>query len=136
MAQQPNNYDAWFDYIKLEESVSGADTVRAVYERAVAQLPPSQVKLHWQRYIYLWINYAVYEELHAGDVARAREVYRSCLKVIPHAAFTFAKVWILAAQLEVRPTTHAPLSSRAAPAPRVCCFPQGGRDLLFPPCSH
>lgn len=100
VAQQPNNYDTWFDYLKLEESVSSADTVRSVYERAVANRPPTTVKLHWCRYIYLWINYAIYEELHAGDVARAREVYRSCLKAIPHTEFTFAKIWILAAQLE------------------------------------
>lgn len=49
----------------------------------------------------MWINYALFEELVAGDVDRSREVYRACLKVIPHNEFTFAKVWILAAQLEV-----------------------------------
>jgi crooked neck len=102
VAQNPSNYDTWFDYLKLEEAVSSADQVRAVYERAIALLPPSNQKIHWCRYIYLWINYAAYEELHAGDAARAREVYRSCLKVIPHSEFTFAKIWILAAELEVR----------------------------------
>lgn len=102
MASAPLNYDVWFDYIKLEESLSGPDVVRAVYERAVENIPPTATKLHWCRYVYLWIYYAVYEELVADDAGRAREVYRSCLKIIPHAEFTFAKVWILAAQLEVR----------------------------------
>jgi hypothetical protein len=102
VAQQPLNYDNWFDYIKMEEAVSSEEVVRSVYERAVAQLPPSNQKLLWCRYIYLWINYAIFEELHAGDAGRAREVYRACLKIIPHSEFTFAKIWILAAQLEVR----------------------------------
>ena len=66
MARDPRNYDAWFDYLKLEESVSGADAVRAVYARAVQHVPPVAVKMHWCRYIYLWINWAIYEELHAG----------------------------------------------------------------------
>eukprot|EP00892_Ulva_mutabilis_P002068 jgi/Ulvmu1/11862/UM081_0020.1 len=102
VAAEPLNYDAWFDYIKLEESLSGPDVVRGVYERAVENIPPLATKLHWCRYVYLWIYYAVYEEVVAGDAARAREVYRSCLKIIPHAQFTFAKVWILAAKLELR----------------------------------
>jgi len=54
------------------------------------------------RYIYLWIFYAVYEELHAKDILRARDVYKRCLDVIPHLNFTFGKIWILSAQLEVR----------------------------------
>ncbi len=63
-----------------------------VYERAVAQLPPSSAeKRFWRRYIYLWIKYALYEELEAGDVGRARDVYRAALELIPHRAFTFAK---------------------------------------------
>ena len=65
--------------------------VREVYERAVANVPPAPAKRYWQRYIYLWLKYALWEELGAGEPARAREVYRACLKVIPHAAFTFAK---------------------------------------------
>lgn len=39
-------------------------------------MPPAEEKPYWQRYIYLWINYALYEELDAGDVKRARDVYR------------------------------------------------------------
>ena len=63
-----------------------------VYERAVANLPPAMEKRFWQRYIYLWVRYALYEELDAEDADRAREVYRACLKLIPHQQFTFAKV--------------------------------------------
>lgn len=62
-----------------------------VYERAIANTPPAAEKRYWQRYIYLWINYALFEELEAQDAERTREVYRACLKLIPHKAFTFAK---------------------------------------------
>eukprot|EP00983_Pelagomonas_calceolata_P093270 1157757-Pelagomonas_calceolata.AAC.17 len=44
-----------------------------------------------RRYIYLWIKYAIFEELDAGDVGRAREVYRAALKLVPHHIFTFSK---------------------------------------------
>lgn len=111
IAANPLNYDAWFDYLKLEESLSGPDVVRAVYERAVENIPPLATKLNWCRYVYLWIYYAVYEELVADDPGRAREVLRSCLKIIPHADFTFAKIWILAAQLEVCPPCARPIRS-------------------------
>ncbi len=55
-------------------------------------VPPAQEKRYWQRYIYLWINYALWEELEADDPQRTREVYRAALKTIPHGQFTFAKV--------------------------------------------
>ena len=66
--------------------------IREVYERAVSNLPPANEKRYWQRYIFLWIKYAVFEELQAEDMERTREVYRTCLKIIPHSIFTFAKV--------------------------------------------
>ncbi|KAG8409525.1 NineTeen Complex (NTC) component [Metarhizium acridum] len=100
--ENPKNYDAWFDYAGLEESSRDADRIRDVYERAVAQVPPTQEKRHWRRYIYLWIFYAVWEELEGQDMERARQIYSTCLSLIPHKKFTFAKVWLLAAQFEVR----------------------------------
>lgn len=96
------NYDAWFDYIRLVEAESMQEEVREVYERAIANVPPSQEKRFWRRYIYLWIYYALYEELVAKDMDRTRQVYRACLDIIPHREFTFAKVWIMYAHFEVR----------------------------------
>ncbi|KAI9819014.1 MAG: NineTeen Complex (NTC) component [Phylliscum demangeonii] len=96
------NYDVWFDYARLEETVGDAGRVREVYERAIAELPPTQEKRHWRRYIYLWVFYALWEEMEAQDVARARQVYDECLKLIPHRRFTFAKIWLLKAQFEIR----------------------------------
>jgi len=99
----PNNYDAWFDYLRLMESeADDIDIVRDVYERAIGNIPPVESKKHWRRYIYLWINYALYEELIVKDIEKTREVYRACLDLIPHKKFTFAKVWLLYAQFEIR----------------------------------
>ncbi|ESR63717.1 hypothetical protein CICLE_v10010580mg [Citrus x clementina] len=100
--KNPMNYDTWFDYIRLEERVGNQERVREVYERAIANVPPAEEKRYWQRYIYLWINYALYEEVDAGDLERTRDVYRECLKLIPHKKFSFAKIWLLAAQFEIR----------------------------------
>ena len=36
------------------------------------------------------------------DFERARQIYRECLKLIPHKKFTFAKIWINLANFEVR----------------------------------
>ncbi len=37
--------------------------VRELYERAVAQVPPGSMKRHWRRYIFLWLDYALFEEI-------------------------------------------------------------------------
>ena len=102
VTENPNNYDAWFDLIRLTISEGDTEAVRETFERAVANVPPSKEKQFWRRYIYLWINYAVYEETEAGDAERARKVYSTCLDLIPHRRFTFAKVWLLYAQFELR----------------------------------
>jgi crooked neck len=46
-----------------EEEDAAVERVRDVYERAVAQVPPSQEKRHWRRYIFLWLDYALFEEI-------------------------------------------------------------------------
>ncbi|KAL3695296.1 hypothetical protein R1sor_009372 [Riccia sorocarpa] len=98
--KNPLNYDT--DYLRLEESSGNRQRTREVYQRAISNMPPVEEKRYWQRYIYLWINYALYEELEAKDMERTREVYRDCLKLIPHKKSSFAKLWLLAAQFEIR----------------------------------
>ena len=100
--ENPKNYDGGFDYAGLEETSQDADRVRDVYERAIAQVPPTQEKRHWRRYIFIWIFYAIWEELEGQDPERARQIYQTCLNLVPHKKFTFAKVWLLAAQFEIR----------------------------------
>jgi crooked neck len=44
--------------VNIEES-------RSVFERAVKNVPPVPEKRFWKRYIYLWLNFAIFEELEA-----------------------------------------------------------------------
>jgi crooked neck len=48
------------------------------------------------------VNYALYAECDAEDTDWARQVYEAVLKLIPHKKFSFAKIWIMFAQFEVR----------------------------------
>mmetsp|Transcript_49827 Transcript_49827/g.115697 ORF Transcript_49827/g.115697 Transcript_49827/m.115697 type:complete len:679 (-) Transcript_49827:63-2099(-) len=96
------NYDVWFDYCRLEESCGDVGRIREVYERAVANKPPVLQKRFWRRYIYLWVYYALFEELQTGDIEKARAVYDALIKVIPHKHFSFAKIWKIYAEFEVR----------------------------------
>lgn len=54
MRKNPLNYDFWFDYIRLEESVGNKERTREVYDRAIANVRPAEEKRYWQRCIYLW----------------------------------------------------------------------------------
>lgn len=38
----------------------------------------------------------------AEETERTRQVYRTCLELIPHKIFTFSKIWLLYAHFEVR----------------------------------
>ncbi|KAF3930458.1 hypothetical protein ABW20_dc0107543 [Dactylellina cionopaga] len=100
--ENPKNYDVWFDYARLEETQGDVDKVRDVYERAIAQIPPTHEKRHWRRYIYLWVSYALYEELETKDKDRTGQIYTEALKLIPHKSFTFAKIWLMAAHFYIR----------------------------------
>ena len=44
----------------------------------------------------------MFEELVAKDMGRARAVYETALKVVPHTAFTFGKLWLMAAEFLLR----------------------------------
>ena len=104
VTSNPYDYDAWFEYVAmLQEHGVDAHQIRDVYERAVAQVPPTTVKDGWRRYIYLWIYYAVFEEWDCQDLDRAVQVYETCLNsVIPHKRFSFSKIWVQLAHLHVR----------------------------------
>mmetsp|Transcript_36724 Transcript_36724/g.59338 ORF Transcript_36724/g.59338 Transcript_36724/m.59338 type:complete len:566 (-) Transcript_36724:1613-3310(-) len=83
--------------------VKARERVRDVYERAVACVPLSKKdKTLWKRYIYLWINYALFEELQVEDMDKTGEVYTRALDVIPHKYFTFSKIWIMTAEFYLR----------------------------------
>lgn len=73
IALDPSDDELWFDRCSLEEQVSNNQSrTREVYERAVSHVPGSQDKKFWVRYIYLWLNYAIFEEVQAKDDEKAR----------------------------------------------------------------
>ena len=47
LADNPRDYDGWFEYARLEEDNGDAAAVRDVYEQAVSHLPPTEDKDHW-----------------------------------------------------------------------------------------
>jgi len=109
VASDPLNYDTWFDYMRLEQSAFESsrsaetlDRARGIHRRAQSAIPPVQQKLYWKRYIYTWLFAAVFEERIAQDKAAARATYREALACVPHHIFTFSKLWLMAAQFEVR----------------------------------
>ena len=45
LKENPVDYDTWFDYLRLLESEGDFNVTREAYEKAIAQLPPIQVRL-------------------------------------------------------------------------------------------
>jgi len=58
--QNPFNYDSWFDYLRLVESDGRADDIREIYERAIANVPPSQVSCSCQNICNILVYVAVF----------------------------------------------------------------------------
>jgi crooked neck len=103
LKDDPYNYDTWFAYLTLVEDISSnVSEGRDVYERAISMVPAESSKQHWRRYIYLWIRYAIYEELTNNDIERTRKIYQQCVKIIPHKSFSFGKIWLMYAKFEIR----------------------------------
>ncbi|KAJ2782151.1 NineTeen Complex (NTC) component [Coemansia interrupta] len=108
--EDPADYDAWLEYARLEETTlraspaeaAAVERTRDVYERAIAQVPPVAEKPMWRRYMYVWLHYALFEETLAHNPERARQVYLQCTRLVPHHAFTFAKLWLQHAWFLVR----------------------------------
>ncbi|PPQ88783.1 hypothetical protein CVT25_010469 [Psilocybe cyanescens] len=141
------NYDVWFDYARLEEGAyrdlkdegstreeldAAIGRVREVYERAVSQVPPGGEKRHWRRYIFLWLDYALFEEIETKDYPRTRQIYQTAVQLVPHKQFTFAKLWLMFAKFEVRrlelPAARKILGTSIGMCPKEALF-KGYIDL-------
>lgn len=130
LKEDSSNYDIWFNYIKMEEdcldnvylindiveahkrklkinnSTNPLEVfyskIRDLYERAISNIPIKEEKGYWKRYIYLWINYAMFEELVTLNTSRAEKIYMKALEIIPNKKFTFSKIWILFSEFLIR----------------------------------
>lgn len=60
------------------------------------------------------------------DYTRARQIYQTALKLVPHKQFTFAKVWLLYARFEVRrldlPAARKALGTALGMCPKEALF--------------
>lgn len=102
LAVDPYDYDTWFDYVKLAEDYFSDQEVESIYEQALGNEPNDrECKDSWRRYIYLWIYYATFKEFSASP-EEAYRVYKRILDIIPHDFFTFSKIWLFAAKVQIR----------------------------------
>ncbi|EFC50747.1 crooked neck protein [Naegleria gruberi] len=108
--ENPNNYDVWIQYLTMAKEQNGNDNLeetRDLFERAISNVPPLKEKRYWKRYIYIWINYAIFEEITTKNITRARQVYQGCLELLANEEYSspniyFSKIWIMFAHFEIR----------------------------------
>ncbi|KAK6464680.1 cell cycle control protein [Scheffersomyces coipomensis] len=104
LKDDPSDSDTWWTYLNLlsENNVNNS-VLKDNFEKSISTPPSEKVKsIHWRRYIYLWIRYALWEEFNCNNVDEARLIWNRCLKIIPHTEFTFGKIWKYYAEFELR----------------------------------
>lgn len=105
LSKTPTDFDKWWLYFDLISDPTlhlSEDIIRDSFNKALARPPRTHEKHDWLPYMYLWLRYATWEEVHNGNIDGSRGVYKSALSAIPHKKFTFAKLWIKYAQFEIR----------------------------------
>jgi len=102
LKKNATDYDTWFEYVRLEETTENIDAIRELYERALQQQPVIFRKEYWKRYMYLWYGYAMFEEIVAGDMGRARDIYKEAHKMTRKHKLYFGKLYKMFAEFELR----------------------------------
>lgn len=73
------------------------------------------------------------------DYDRARQIYQTALKLVPHKQFTFAKLWIMFSKFEVRrldlPAARKILGAAIGMCPKEALF-KGYIDLEVEVCFY
>ena len=115
LAEDPSDYDLWVEYVKMESENGDPSSVREVFERAIGAAPDpallqadgaaltSLEKNTLESYGYIFIRYAVFEELVGGDLDRAGAIYEMALGLFvgPHLEVV-ETLYILCASLHLR----------------------------------
>ncbi|VEU23343.1 DEKNAAC104676 [Brettanomyces naardenensis] len=105
LSKNPRDYESWWLYLDLICDPIfrlSATEIEEKYEQAVSNVPAFNDKQDWTVYIYVCLRFATWEELRNKKIDQARSIYSRLLKLVPHKIFTFAKVWIKSAELEIR----------------------------------
>ena len=101
--KNPSNYDIWFDYIKLEENFGDKNSIRNLYERITNNHPIINEKKYWKRYIYFFINYAIFEEIFCENLENCENIYKKLIyEILPSKQFFFSKIFIQYANFALR----------------------------------
>ena len=101
----PRDYDAWFDLLRLEEARFRATGDAGRCRAACARVRPGAAGGGEAVLAALRLPVAGPRRVRGGRRGRRRRGSRgapAALGAVPHAAFTFAKLWLAAADLEVR----------------------------------
>lgn len=103
VTSDPFDYDSWWELSRIVDSSEAIKFRVTTLESAIAHTPKDVNKLtQWRRYIFLWINLALLYEFECKDIAKARDTWKRALAIVPHKRFSFAKLWIMFAQFEIR----------------------------------
>lgn len=105
LASNPKDFDKWWLYLDLISDPTlhlSEDVIRNSFDKALRQTPHSYEKHDWTPYVYIWLRYATWEEIHNRNIKKTRDIYKAALSAIPHQKFTFAKLWIKYSEFELR----------------------------------
>lgn len=103
LLQNPQDHDLWWEYVKLQETEKPAEEIVEVLKSSVQSKPTHKQKLiWWRRYVFLWIKLAWLQEFSLGAIDDARQTWKSSLELMAKEKFSFAKLWILYAEFELR----------------------------------
>lgn len=103
--KNPRQYNNWWLYFDLIVSKFPQDSISAL-ERLLldkSKKPISFIKgSDWRQYVTFWLKCLNYIYLSLNESLKAKQLIEYLInEIIPHEKFTFAKVWVLNAQLEL-----------------------------------
>ncbi|QPG76176.1 hypothetical protein FOA43_003562 [Brettanomyces nanus] len=105
LSSNPEDFETWCLYLDLISDPLihlPPSEIEKKFELAISKRPSSSRKDDWLPYIYVWFRYITWEKSRSEDIELLRSIYRRVIKIIPHKSFTFPKVWIGFAELEVK----------------------------------
>lgn len=99
-----NKQDIWWSYLGLALENFSTGKTRTLFERAVGDCQPSgNTRIQWIGYHYIWLRFAIFEELYAEDTERCRQVYnRAVAALSDQTYFGFPDIWTAFAKFEIR----------------------------------
>lgn len=103
LQKNPDDYDTWWIYLDLIQNNFRVDLLTCLDKSVTGTQPKEKIKnLAWKSYIFLWIRYLTYVELECANLDLCRALYQRLISLIPHKNFTFAKIWYMYSQFELR----------------------------------